>query len=249
MSERKDPFGFWFWLGWIVWFAVSLVLAAVVWTRLLDRVFGRIEGIELTATWSLAVFGTWFLFLVPFIRKKEQIWKRLNDDQEAAVDAWLIGLSAFIASGIGATFFWSLKLRGTPWLKAVTVTWLALMIPGLLWMYRAAGRIFKSAESRQGPETRRYRKQFVPRNQRLIPEPVSEKIKRMSPTLPKGHVVTVLLKSGVRIPGVFIYDCAEVLGVYDRDLDFNPAEIEDAELTEPGRLPAFEESKWLRLDG
>jgi hypothetical protein len=232
MSERKDPFGFWFWLGWILWFAASFVLAAAVWTQVLNLIFGRIEGTELTVTWSLSVFGTWFLLLVPFMRKKERIWKRLNQDQEAAVDAWLTGFCGFIALGILSALFWSLKLRGVLWFKAVICTWLALSIPGLVWMYRAAGRIFKAAVSRQSGPPMRYRKTFIPRNRRLIPKAVSEKIRHLPATLLKGHVVTVRIKNGTRIPGVFIFDSAEVLGIYDRELDFEPAEIVDVEVTE-----------------
>ena len=89
MQAIKDRYGFLFWLRWIFLFAGSFVASALLWTQLFKSLFGAVAGPELTFTWVIAVFGSWFLLIIPFMRKKEQIWKRLNDDQEHAVDAWL----------------------------------------------------------------------------------------------------------------------------------------------------------------
>ena len=68
--------------------------------------------------------------------------------------------------------------------------------------------------------------------------------------LPNGHVVTVILKNGNRIPHVFVLNAKEILGVYDKDaLDFSIDEIADLEALDKDHLPLYEESRWLRLDG
>ena len=97
MSIRngKDQYGFKFWLGWIVQFAGSFIAAVLFWTFSLTALFGGIRGAEISITWAVAVFGSWFILMIPFMRKKERIWKRLNDDQEKATDAWLLGLRIF----------------------------------------------------------------------------------------------------------------------------------------------------------
>src|SRR3989338_3231027 len=154
-----DRFGFRFWLSWILWFAASFIGAAILWTFILTSVFGRIQGSELTLTWAVAVFGSWFILLIPFIRKKEQIWKRLNDDQERAVDAWLAAMGIFIGLLVANCLFWIWRLADKiqagdgfdpTWSKAVFGTWLFLLIPFLIWMYRKADDIMKTALVRQG---------------------------------------------------------------------------------------------------
>ena len=113
-------------------------------------------------TWTVAVFGSWFILVIPFMRKKEQIWKRLNDDQEKSVDAWLTGVGIFIGAFVTSSFLWALVLKdrivpNTPgldplWLKAVFSSWLVILIPLLVWMYRSADSIFRIANERQTRE-------------------------------------------------------------------------------------------------
>lgn len=258
MRALRDRFGFLFWLNWILWFAGSFVLAAVVWTTLVRAVFGRIEGVELTITWSVGVFGSWLLLVIPFMRKKEEIWKRLNPDQEKAVDAWFKGMGLFIGLLIGSSFFWSVWMKdqlspgettSAGWVKAVFGTWLAITIPFLILMYRQAENIFKSAVGRQTYQPA-YRTVFMERSSRLLPSHLARKLAAMKPTLPGGHVMTVILKNGVRIPHVFMLHQNEVLGVYDRnELGFKMEDILDLEEIDKDQLPAYEDQRWLRLDG
>lgn len=244
---------------WILWFAGSLIGAAILWTFVLTSVFGRIQGAELTLSWAVAVFGSWFILLIPFMRKKEQIWKRLNDDQERAVDAWLAAMGIFIGLLVASCLFWSWRLADRVqlndgfdpvWSKAVFGTWLFLLIPLLIWMYRKADDIMKTALVRQGVVAPSFKTAVIPRSERLLPEALAEKLKKIPPTLPRGHIVTVVLKNGERIPDVFVLDAREIAGVYDRDsFDFEPSQIVDVELIQSEQLPAYEEAKWLRLDG
>ena len=257
MQALKDRYGFLFWLRWIVWFAGSFVLAAIAWTQGLMYFFGPIQGAELKLTWALAVFGSWFLLVIPFMRKKEQIWKRLNDDQEKAVDAWLGGMSLFIGSLILSCLFWTVRYKqqvmespalDEMWAKSVFGTWLVLLLPFLVMMYRQADRLFKTAEERQ-LYTPRFKIQSVDEAKRQLSESLKKKIKAIQPALPGGHIVTAILSNGKKIPHVFIYQGREVLGVYDRELDFSLADIIDFEPIPLDNLPAYEETKWLRLDG
>jgi hypothetical protein len=258
----RDRFGFLFWLGWILAFSGSLILAGLFWTLVMSRLFKRIEGVELTLVWALAVFGSWFVLVIPFMRKKEQIWKRLNQDEEKAADAWLkaIGILAglLIASGLGWSFIFreSLFSRHSGqgfdprWAKAVFGTWLFLLLPFLVWMYRRADEIFKAAVIRQTHTPRAFKSILVEKSKRILPEKIAVKIKATEPTLATGYVVTLKLKDGGQIPDVFVLNSAEILGVYNRDtLGFEVEDVVDAEPIPSRNLPRYEESKWLRLDG
>lgn len=258
----KDRYGFFFWLKWILWFAGSFIAAALFWTTVMQIAFGRIEGKELTITWSVAVFGSWFLLVIPFMRKKERIWKRLNDDQEKAVDAWLRGMGLFTGLLIASAFFWTWVLIGSGghegrpydgldlgWMKAVFATWLVILFPFLILMYRQADRIFKTAVVRQ-TYIPKFKSVYIEPSKRFLPQKMAEKIKTFTPTLSSGHVVTAVLKSGERVPHVFVLNANEILGVYDKmELGFEARDVVDVQKMDPGDLPPYEEAKWLRLDG
>jgi len=259
-NMRRDRFGFKFWLGWMFWFAVSWAAAAAVWTAALTQIFGRIAEKEVALMWAISVFGSWFLLLVPFMRKKEQIWKRLNEDQERSVNAWWTAMAIFTGLLFLSALFWSLVFKSriaAPhggfdplWAKAVAASGLALTLPFLVLMYRRADQIFKMAAIRQGAGGQRFRTTFVEKSKRTLPAGLSEKLRAFPESIKKGHVVTLILKDGRRIPNCFISDRTEILGVYDRLLlDVDPAEITDLEPASAQALPVFEEEKWLRLDG
>ena len=261
MNKTKDAYGFQFWLKWILWFAGSFVLAAIFWTVFLTRVFGQIQSREIVLTWAVAVFGSWFLLLIPFMRKKEQIWKRLNEDQEKAIDAWLFGMGIFIGLLIISEFFWSFWfLRGSRptssggfdprWIRAVFGTWLFLTLPFLVLMYRRADKIFKTAVARQTQAGPSFRTHFVEKSRRMLPETIAAKLRGVPPTLEQGHVVTAVLKDGREVPHLFVLNANEILGVYDRtELGFDASDIVGVKPVDADQLPGYEESKWLRLDG
>src|SRR3989338_2775624 len=253
----RDRYGFLFWLKWILWFAGSFILAAVVWTVLMHQFFGVIEGPELTMTWVVSVFGSWFILVIPFMRKKEQIWKRLNEDQEKAVDAWLFGMGIFIGLLVVSLFVWSWLLKerinqggyDTLWVKSVFVSWLVILLPFLILMYRKADLIFKTAVERQ-TYSPKFRTVSVERSKRPLPASFAQQLKGIPPTLRGGQVVTLVLKNGRKVPHVFVLDYQEILGIYDqKEYDFNPTDVSGLETILLENLPAYEESKWLRLDG
>lgn len=259
MRAIKDRYGFLFWLQWILWFAASFVIAAVFWTLVMRWIFGRIAGTELTVTWVVCVFGSWFMLVIPFMRKKEQIWKRLNEDQERAVDAWFWGMGIFIGLLAASAMGWSLvfkdkillELPGAfepNWGKAVFASWLFFLIPFLIVMYRQADNIFKTAVQRQ-TFIPKYKSSFIESSKRQLPEQFVNRLKNLETTVPGGHLVEIRLKNGTKIPYVFIHNSREILGVYERgDLGFTVEDIDSFEVMDKNSLPAFDESKWLRVD-
>jgi len=260
LSSKKDPFGFRFWLVWILGFILTFLLSAFAWTQALTFLFEKIDGNELTLTWSFCVFGTWFLLLIPFMRKKEQVWKRLNLDQEIAVDAWLKGMGIFLGTVMLLALFWSWFYRGEilsysgkwfepRWAKALLGTSLMAILPFLVWMYRKADQIFKNAVDRQTDVRIKFRTQFVEKENRLLTPQMAAKVAEVSETINRGHIVHVWLKDGRAVPHVFIFNQSEVLGVYDRDIfDFSGTDIERLEVINPQELANYDESKWLRID-
>lgn len=257
MTKQGDPYQFGFWIQWILWFAGSLIIAALFWTQTLTWIFGSIQGPELTVAWAVAVFGSWFILVIPFMRKKERIWKRLNQDQEKAVDAWLLGMGGFIGILILSAFAWSFVYRSEitdnglnrGWLKAVLVTWLVAMLPFLIVMYKKADQIFRQATIRQ-TEKPSLRSILVPREDRLLRDAVVQKIKSIEPALQDGHVVDVILNSGERVPRVFVLKEREILGIYDQEqMNFTALDVIDVEAVDSAGMNYFDASKWLRLDG
>lgn len=257
----EERFGFRFWLLWILWFAAAFLIAVAIWTFALQSVFGSFRGPELTITWCVAVFGSWFLLLVPFMRKKEQIWKRLNQDQEKTLNVWLPAMTLFLLLLIASAFLWSFIFRSEisnplknqmhpAWAKAVFSTWLILLLPFLIWMYKKADVLYQAAIARQTQRGPVFKTVFIERSQRLLSDAVSKKLKQIAPTLNRGHVVDVILKNGKKIPHVFILNHAEILGVYDQThFEFIADDVVDIEPVLESRMIPYEESKWLRLDG
>ncbi len=258
--SAKDAFGFGFWLGWSVGFAGSVVLSAALWTFFLTKVFGVIPGAELTLSWSAAVFGTWFLFLVPFMRKKERIWKRLNADQEKAADLWLAGIGLIIGSFIVALCGWSFIFRAHlhrtsagfygPWLKAVMMTWLACLAPFLVVMYRRADELFQAAKKRQTQHGPVFKSAMIEKSKRMLSAELAKELAAVPETLENGKVVSLTLKDGREIQHAFVLNSREILGLYDCEImDFAAADVARVRTVPPEAMPVYDESRWLRLDG
>ncbi len=254
----KDRYGFLFWLRWIVSFAGSFIVSAIAWTLLLSKLFGPIEGEELMLTWTVSVFGTWFILVIPFMRKKEQIWKRLNTDQEKAVDAWLAGFGSFIGAFVASEFLWALILKdrispNTPgldplWMKAVFSTWLVILIPLMIWMYRSADTIFKTANERQTHQPS-FQVLWVAPEKRVLSPALSSKLAHIKPTLPGGHVVRGRLKNGEVLENLFVLNGKEIVGAYGLQItDFDASRFEDIEVMDIRDIPPYEESRWIRFN-
>lgn len=222
--------------------------------------FGGIKGSELTLTWCVAVFGTWFLFLTPFMRKKERIWKRLNQDQEKAADLWLAGMAVYIGVLIVSSLTWSVVFQSHlqdrsqglygPWLKAVLATWILALIPFLVVMYRKADTLFKEAHQRQMSRGPKFQSILVEKKARQLAEDIAAQISAFPEMLENGRIVTLQLKDGREIQNVFVINSREVVGLYDRDgMDFKTEDVAGVQSVAPEKLPPYDEKRWLRLDG
>lgn len=169
-------------------------------------------------------------------------------------------VSAWVWTGTLARWVGPMSRPGAPiiWVAAVFGTWLLLLLPLIIVMYNKVDRAYE--DSRNAQEARRFERSrremgvravSVPAAERRLAEPIAAKLRRSPHTIPKGHLVTALLRDGRRVPNVFIYDARDVLGVYDAErLDFKVSEIVDvipAAADEP--LTPFTADRWLRLDG
>ncbi len=256
----KDPFGFKFWLGWILGFAGCFFVSAGLWTLFITWLFGSIEGSELTLTWCVTVFGSWFLFLTPFMRKKERIWKRLNHDQEKAADLWLAGMAVYIGVLIASSLAWSYLFRSDlhrtvsgihgPWLKAVFATWILALIPFLVVMYRKADTLFNEAHQRQTSRGPKFQSTLIEKAARQLPIEIGDQISQFPEMLENGRIVTLKLKDGREIQDVFVINSREVIGLYAREnMDFKTEDVVGVQAVDAQNLPAYDETRWLRLDG
>lgn len=254
---NHDKFGFQFWLLWILGFAGSFLITAAFWTFAITRLFGSLQEPELLVTWALAVFGCWFLILTPFMRKKEQIWKRMNNDQEKATNAWLGAMGSFIAALILICLFWDWRLKDQifsghgfdrTWGKYVFTSWLVMTLPFLIFLYKKADQLYKAAAARQTQWGPKFQTGYMEKSKRQLPDAVSAKIRNFPETLKEGHVLNLQLKDGRKIPHVFVLRSTEVLGVYNAEkFDYDLSQVVDVEPV--SEMPAYEESRWLRLDG
>lgn len=258
MRALQDRYGFFFWLRWIISFAGSFAVSAGAWTLLLTCFFGPIQGGELVLTWTASVFGTWFLLVIPFMRKKEQIWKRLNEDQEKSVDAWFTGMRFFIGLFVASAVAWTWILRerlfpdqpglDRTWMKAIFSTWFMILIPLLVWMYRKADSIFETANARQTYQPQ-FKIHWIEPEKRQLPDELVQQIKKTEPTIPGGYLVNARLKNGSVLKHLFVLNGREVAGVYDPTvLDFDVSEFEALSVLESDCLPHFEETKWVRFN-
>ena len=192
------------------------------------------------------------------MRKKERIWKRLNPDEENAVDAWLLAMGSTVAAMAASTFLWTwiLKERAAVsagfdglWLKAVAGSFLAALVPLLVFMYRKADSLFRTAEKRQSGAGL-FRTAPVEMSERTLSEDLASKLAQEKAVVPGGHIVTAILRDGQRIPNVFVRNRREILGVYERtELGFSAVDVVDLEVVNKEELPVYAEEKWLRVDG
>ena len=142
------------------------------------------------------------------------------------------------------------------WVTAVFGTWMVLLVPLIIVMYNKVDRTYE--ESRTRKESAAGQKKlfyagvgsdFIPETERRLPPALVQKIKKMPPAIPRGHLVTALLKNGRRVEFVFVLDQKEMMGVYGQDKAFfSVSDIADVFPADLDNLPAFETQGWLRFD-
>ncbi len=183
--------------------------------------------------------------------------------------AWWIGwILLTIGSFFLSCFFWTRLIaeRVGPiqkpgvailWVTAVFGTWMILLVPLIVIMYQKVDKAYEDARIAREKESFERSKQqlgvkciLIEASQRLLKKELAQKLKQIPETIRRGHLVTAVLKNGVRIENVFVYNKRDVLGVYGLDrLTFDIGQITDVEPADLDHLPDFKPEQWLRLDG
>ena len=260
--------GIWFWLKWIIVAIGGFTGSLFFWNwLLLDRLKANFNNPQVAIGWMVAVFGTWFVTLIPLMKKKETVMGHMDKQDESTVTWWLIWISLTIGSFFLAVWFWtpfiashfgSIKNPTTSllWIIAVFGSWLVILIPLMIFMYQKVDKAYEDARIRRESRTQKFsdpvkiKALYVDESKRQLPKALSEKLKNVPQTIKGGHLITAILKNGRKIENVFIARRKEILGLYDAEtLSFDPEDIANFELTDLTHPPDFTQKIWLRLDG
>ncbi len=192
----------------------------------------------------------------------------MSQKKQSTVYWWIGWIVLTIVSFFISCAFWThilsvyvgpMSQKGVPilWVASVFGSWMVLLVPLIVVMYNKVDRAYEDGRlEREEKEALKLKKQLgvrsvdVPQKDRLIPKEMKEKLKKIVPAVPRGHLLNILLKDGRRINHVFILDRHEILGIYNQnEFSFNLQDIADWEPSDLDQLPLFETGKWLRLDG
>jgi len=262
--------GIWFWFKWIMLAILGFSASIAFWNWLLIKQLGGDFGEpHITISWFVGVFGTWFIVIALLMKKKEKVMGRMDREDEQTVSWWLIWMSLTIGTFFLAVWFWTPfiakhfgSIKESPnsiiWVVAVFGTWLTALVPLMIYMYQKVDMAYEKARQLrrekaslpQMDDSVKIRAILVEEEKRRVPKTLSDKLKKIPQTIQGGHLVTAILKNGKRVENVFIARRKEILGLYDaQELEFNPQDITDVELTNLDHPPDFTKKTWLRLDG
>ena len=174
---------------------------------------------------------------------------------------WVVWITLTIASFFVAAAFWTPFIakkfgsihetrNSVIWIVAVFGTWMAALVPLIIMMYSKVDKAYEDARLRREKSALRFKSIPVDKSKRLLPSGLAAKLEHSPEAIQGGHLVTLLLKDGRRVPNVFIAGKTEILGIYDaEELNFEAGDIREIELSDLNTLPPFLTSHWLRLDG
>lgn len=174
---------------------------------------------------------------------------------------WVVWITLTIVSFFAAAAFWTpwiAKHLGSIhetrnsiiWVTAVFGTWMIILVPLIVVMYSKVDKVYEDARLRRENAALQFKSILIERDQRILPASLKSKLSGVPETIEGGHLVRAMLKDGREIPCVFVANQEEVLGVYDqREMPFKISEIKDIIPESTNDLPAFIQTKWLRLDG
>ncbi len=262
--------GIWFWLKWILVAIGGFTGSLLFWNwLLLDRLKADFKNPQIAIAWMVAVFGTWFVTLIPLMKKKETVMGHMDKQDESTVTWWLVWISLTIGSFFVSVWFWTPFIaahfgpvrnhtNSILWIIAVFGSWLVALIPLMIFMYYKVDKAYEDArinrelkaEKRKFQDPVKIKALYIEPNKRKLRLDVTEKLKKIPRTIKSGYLVTASLKDGRKVEHVFISDQKELLGVYDQqDLTFDAQDIVDLEATDLTHPPDFTQKIWLRLDG
>src|SRR3989338_5513362 len=227
--------GIWFWLKWILTAIGGFTLSVLFWNwLLLNHLKADFNKPQVAIGWMVAVFGTWFITLIPLMKKKETVMGHMDKRDESTVTWWLIWISLTIGSFFVSVWFWTPFIaekfgpirhstNSLLWVIAVFGSWLVALIPLMVFMYYKVDKAYEDARIRREVKQEKYkdpvkiRAIFVEPEKRKISNSVASKLKKMPSTIKTGHLVTAMLKNGRKMANVFISEKKEVLGLYDQE--------------------------------
>ncbi len=260
--------GIWFWLKWILLAIGGFTASLLFWNWLFfNRLKADFKNPQIAIGWMVAVFGTWFVTLIPLMKKKETVMGHMDKQDESTVTWWLIWISLTIGSFFLAVWFWtpfiaarfgSIKNPTTSllWIIAVFGSWLVALTPLMILMYHKVDKAYEDARIRRETRAEKFKDPvkikavYIEESKRQLQKTLSDKLKKAPQTIKGGHLITAILRDGRKVENVFIARGKEVLGVYDQqELTFQPEDITDFELTDLAHPPDFTQKIWLRLDG
>jgi len=124
------------------------------------------------------------------------------------------------------------------------------LIPFLVVMYRKADTLFKEAHQRQTSRGPKFKSTLIEKAARQLPSEIGDQISQFPEMLENGRIVTLKLKDGREIQDVFVINSREVIGLYAREnMDFKTEDVVGVQAVDAQNLPAYDETRWLRLDG
>lgn len=268
--RSNNAAGIWFWLRWILVSIGGFTASLFFWNwLLLDHLKADFKNPQIAIAWMVAVFGTWFIILIPLMKKKETVMGHMDKRDESTVTWWLIWIGLTIGSFFAAVWFWtpfiaehfgSVRNSSTSllWVIAVFGSWLVALIPLMILMYHKVDKAYEDARIRRELRAQKQNDKdpvkikalYLEPEKRKLTREVADQLKKMPRTIKNGHLVTATLKDGRKMEYVFISDQKELLGVYDQqNITFEGqdiVELEPSDLTHP---PDFTQKIWLRLDG
>lgn len=187
---------------------------------------------------------------------------------QSSVLWWIVWILLTIGSFFVASHFWTwfiaervgpMRQSGVPilWVTAVFGTWMVLLVPLIIVMYRKVDKAYEDARIRREAQALEMAKKHLPfrgtyvdEEKRLLKKDLVKKLRKFPEVIKQGHLVNAILTDGRKIDNVFVFDRREVLGVYGlKEVNFDLQDIVDLEPVSLDQLPAFKTEEWLRLDG
>lgn len=174
---------------------------------------------------------------------------------------WVVWILLTIGSFFASAAFWTPFIakrfgsihetrHAVIWVASVFGTWMVILVPLIVVMYQKVDRAYEDARIRREKAALRFRSIMVEKPKRLLSSELAAKLKDVPETISGGHLVSLTLKDGRRIPLVFVAGREEILGIYDHtEMPFDGKDILDLETTDLADAPPFLTANWLRLDG